>query len=415
MNQDDALKLIALNRNRFSTLNPSQNQVMFTPREGIRPTTAPIDEPIPDTPSSPVAVATSIKNPSLATNQGIINSEPVPGSNPAPQGIKPSAPPKVSKNTGTTSTTKNLDLNTFQSQLDTVGKLPIVKELTDENDANKKYLQDLENQIPPQGKDYSALAAFAEQFLGQKGATKAYTPPPSRSDAMLKMLAYRDKLADNKAGLFKSLYTPLLAANTGTTSDKSNMNITIGGHDSGPKPGDANKFLDQYRKDSKTYMDSNSEIGNAGALLNSGTPVGDTAFKNTLAKALIHQRVTNQEIAAYAGRPDIASRLQQTYETMKTGRMTEANRQDMQRILDLIKAKNDLSISGLKDNYINSRAPNLGVTSEAARNMLDVKEPSLADVQAKAQPPGTPVGTVENGYRFKGGDDHKQENWEKVQ
>lgn len=134
-------------------------------------------------------------------------------------------------------------------------------------------------------------------------------------------------------------------------------------------------------------------VGSARELLNSGTSVGENAFKQALARASGEKGpLSDQDVERYAGSPALAATGKRMLEKYKTGRLTDADRAEFSILIDVMERRQLDVLNKEKSRFINKVAPNVyRVSSQDAEEILS----GVGDYQAPpaaAQPSNSPVG-----------------------
>lgn len=158
--------------------------------------------------------------------------------------------------------------------------------------------------------------------------------------------------------------------------------------------------------------------------LNLGNPRANAGLQNYLARNIYGEKgpLSDSDLARLAGDPSYGAVIDRFLNARLTGTLGALDRQDIRQILDLaykVQVEKMNSEAARFGNAFKSIGydPTPGIQAYVKGSVRPMEEfiPGNITRVVEAQAPrGPKAGTVQDGFRFKGGDPAKKENWEKV-
>lgn len=149
------------------------------------------------------------------------------------------------------------------------------------------------------------------------------------------------------------------------------------------------KTKQEFNTKIKKSLDAYNSVQQAKAALASGNPIGDTSVRTTLVRlAGDVGNIPEEAKRELAGSPALIPKLNQTIEYMKSGRLTEANRAMVKKLIDYYEKSHKANITAEVERTAKTRAKfasqvGLDLNSDQIKDILWPEE--MTD-QGSAQP-----------------------------
>jgi hypothetical protein len=159
-----------------------------------------------------------------------------------------------------------------------------------------------------------------------------------------------------------------------------------------------------------------SQLDDVAAVAKAGNTVASSAMGVKMARAMGEVGVlTESDITRYVQSGQLARGAADKLTRWIKGRPTEATIEEIQQIGSVLRDSFNTKVQPIYDRYINRLSTNMGISTEEASRRLDVPFGG----RIKGQSPtdkitGPVIGTIQDGYRFKGGNPADQAAWEKL-
>lgn len=235
----------------------------------------------------------------------------------------------------------------------------------------------------PQGINFAPLLAYADQLSGGKSLA-GYIAPDSAEGRQEKVVKLQDLIQKAQTGLtgreIQALNDKLSYKLLGDSGRQSRFQKS---YDLKTREGLFKAFQgDSTTKDARTAL---AGAKGAKSLLDSDTAVGDQAFKTQLARAVGEKGpLTETDINTYAGSPAIAARINRAVDKMNTGRISEVDRQDMYKIIDILEKRQKANINTAIKRFSTRIAPKVyGVDSATAEEILGSADDFTSDLKVE--------------------------------
>jgi hypothetical protein len=186
------------------------------------------------------------------------------------------------------------------------------------------------------------------------------------------------------------------------------------------------KILDltkEFTKPTSSYnkMKENLDgIVMAAEQLNLGNPRANAGLQNYLARNIYGEKgpLSDSDIARLAGDPSYAAVIERFMNARIDGKLGELDRSDIRQILDLAYKVQVEKMMSEASRFGSAFAtvgydPTPGIQAYVKGSIRPIAPHRTLGKSNRSLPTGPKAGEVMDGYKFKGGDPSKKENWEK--
>lgn len=256
-------------------------------------------------------------------------------------------------------------------------------------DSQEQGVRTLESELAklqnmPQEWNFAPLLAYADQ-LSKGNALAGYKAPKSAQERQKEVIEIQNLIQKSRGDLTQTQIKAL--------SDKISEKLTSDGNRQKrfetsmglkTREGLFNKF--QSDKTAMNARESITGAKNARALLDSGTPVGDRGFTVALARAAGEKGpLSETDVNTWAGSPAVAARINRELEKIKTGRLSEVDRKDMYKIIDIMEKRQKATLNSRINYFSNNIAPKVyGIDSDSALEILGSVDDVSSDLNVSS-------------------------------
>jgi hypothetical protein len=151
------------------------------------------------------------------------------------------------------------------------------------------------------------------------------------------------------------------------------------------------------------------------ALLNSQEPIADAGVSTLFLRAFGEVgALSDRERRQFIGSPELERRFNSLWQKATSGTLTDADRQDLLDVAVILEDESRKVVSSEINNMSRAVSARTGIDEKRIREALSSFGQSPTVKAKKFKVDEVETGKIEGGYRFKGGDPSKKENWEKV-